>query len=55
MATGDGGGSSGTQHSVCGEAVEVWLRSFENGQVEQLQVTCHPKGAAAAEQICDLR
>ena len=25
------------------------------GQVEQLQVTYHPKGVAAAGQICDIR
>ena len=55
MATGGGGESSGTYHSVCGEAVEVWLCSSENGQVEQLQVTNHPKGVAAAGHIYDLR
>ena len=55
MATGGGGGSSGTLHCVCGEAVEVWLCSSENGQVEQLQVSYHPKEAAAVGQICDIR
>ena len=30
------------------------VMEYDKGQVEQLQVTYHPKGAAVAGQICDV-